>query len=70
MKTISQIRKKTNQLKSNLSKKQIVENFGDKEIRKLESFIGDIYAYSYLDRLEINGITELFFNWCINYIRN
>ena len=67
MKSLSQIRKKCNTLKGQLRKKQVVENFGDKEIRKLEDFIGDIYSYDYSDRMEIIGTTNDFADFCGNY---
>ena len=68
MKTLSQIRKKANYLKNKLSKtKNIYENFGDKEQRQLNDFIGNEWDYDYFTRLEINNIQSDFFNFCINY---
>jgi len=67
MKSLTQIRKRASTLKSSLRKKPIRENFGDKEIRKLEDFIGDIYSYSYTDRMEIIKITNEMADWCSNY---
>lgn len=67
MKSLTQIRKRASTLKSSLRKKPIRENFGDKEIRKLEDFIGDIYSYSYINRMEIIKITNDLADWCGNY---
>ncbi len=70
LKTMGQIRKRVSTLKRVLREKEIYENFGDNEIRKLENFIGDIYSYSYDDRMEIISITEHFSSWCANYTGN
>ncbi len=67
MKTISQIHRKIKQLKNKLSKKTIKENFGDKEQRELDEFIGDKYEYDYGTRLVINDVVNLFSNWCGDY---
>ena len=67
LKTMGQIRKRMSALKVILRKKEVYENFGDKEIRKLENFIGDIYSYSHDDRMEIISITNHFADWCGNY---
>lgn len=67
MRTVDQIRKKAGSLKKKLEVKPIVENFGDKEIRELENFIGYLYGYSYFDRLAINQIQKEFFDWCCNF---
>ena len=67
MKTLNQILKKSAQLQYRLTKKQVHENFGDKEMRALDDFIDDIYGYSYDERLAINKITENFFDFCVNY---
>ena len=67
MKTLNQILKKSAQLQYRLTKKQVHENFGDKEMRVLDDFIDDIYGYSYDERLAINKITENFFDFCVNY---
>ena len=66
-KTLNQILKKSAQLQYRLTKKQVHENFGDKEDSILDDFIGDIYGYSYDERLAINKITENFFDFCVNY---
>jgi len=67
MKTILQITNKIKQLKNKLSKKAVRENFGDKEQRQLDDFIGNTYDYSYDDRLMINSIVNVFHDWCGNY---
>ena len=66
MKTLDNIKFKSHLLQRRLSSKEIVENFGDKEIRELEDFVGDIYGYSYYNRLEIIKILNLFSEWCWN----
>ena len=67
MKTLSQIKRKAAAFKKSLMKKQIIENFGDNEMRKLDDFIGDIYDYPYSKRMVIIIITGDFFDWCVNY---
>ena len=67
MKTLNQILKKSAQLQYRFTKKEVRENFGDKDMRILDDFIGDIYGYSYDERLAINEITGNFFNFCVNY---
>lgn len=67
MKTVNQIRKKAEALKSELrNEKVLYENFGYKEQQQLDTFIGNIYEYSYEDRIAITAITSTFFDWCIN----
>ena len=67
MKTTKQIRNKIDTLKQKLRKKRIVENFGDKEQRELEVYIGSIWDYDYSDRMLIASMTKQFFEWCYNY---
>ena len=67
MRTVAQVRRKADSLKKKLEPKPIVENFGDKEIRELENFIGNSYNYSYLDRLAIDRIQKEFYSWCCNF---
>lgn len=67
MRTNSQINKKISQLKTKLRKRQIYENFGQKEVKQLEEFIGPIFDYSYDERLRNIGIIRDFDNWCMNY---
>jgi hypothetical protein len=67
MKTMNQILKKSAALQYRLTKKQVRENFGDKEMRLLDDFIGSPYDYSYDNRLAINTITGNFFDFCVNY---
>jgi len=65
--TIQEIRRKAEILKNRLKREEPHENFGDKEARILEEFIGDIYEYDYFDRQEIWNILDNFRNWCANY---
>lgn len=67
MKSIQQILGKANKLKRQLKGKAICENFGDRAQLLLSQYIGDIYQYSYGDRLSIGQITSNFFNWCSTY---
>ena len=68
MKSIKQINAKVKTLTTKLqAEKAVYENFGDKEERDIDDFIGDRYEYSYADRLEINGIVIKFANWCSDY---
>ena len=55
-------------IESRLKKKPLVENFGDKEIRELEDFIGDIYEYPYGTRLIVQDRIQDFCDWCANYV--
>jgi hypothetical protein len=64
MRTLNEIVKKVNSLKKQLQNKQVYENFGDKQMGKLDDFIGDIYEYDYHRRQSIFEIKEDFFNWC------
>lgn len=64
MKSIKQINLKIIELKTNLQIAPIVENFGIKELRELNDYIGDVYEYPYFDRMEINILTSSFFEWC------
>ena len=67
MKTKTQILKRIAALKTTLKKKQIYENFGQKEVRKLEEFIGPVYDYPYETRLENISLISAFDDWCMNY---
>jgi len=67
MKTISQIKEKASALKRSLAGKPIVENFGEKQMRALDDYVGDIYDYPYSKRMVIIIITGDFFDWCVNY---
>jgi hypothetical protein len=69
MKTISQVARKTKLLKEKLKKKPLVENFGNKEQRQLDDYVGYTYDYPYFERQKILAITNGFFSWCINYTR-
>lgn len=64
MKDIKQIENKINQLMIKLSKKPLRENFGDKEIRELEEYVGYIWDYSYEERMKIMKLQSEFFTWC------
>ena len=68
MRTIEQIKNKVKSLTLKLKKKSLYENFGEKEIRMLNDYVGDIYAdYSYGDRLTIYKIINEFSDWCGTY---
>jgi hypothetical protein len=69
MKTPNQIRLKLRRLKSQLERKPVVENFGQKEVALLEKFIGDVYEFSYDERIENLNIIRDFDDWCMNYTR-
>ena len=58
---------KTRQLKARAIKNGMRENFGQKELRLLEEFIGPVYDYSYDDRLVNIGIIRDFDDWAMNY---
>ena len=67
MRTTKQIKDKIDALKQKLHKKQVYENFGDKEQRELDEYIGDIWDYDYSNRMIIAPMTKQFFEWCYNY---
>ena len=71
MKTFNQITNKKQSLKRQLvkqaQKQGIYENFGEKEQRILDGFIGDAYEYSYQDRQKIDALTREFSSWCMNF---
>ena len=69
MKTTKQIKSKAEELQKRLTGQHIYENFGQKEIRDLDTFIGDIWGYSYFDRAEVNQIKISFFHWCTTYTK-
>ena len=67
MKTFTQIAKKARQLRDKLSKvkrEDIYENFGDKECRELDDFIGDFYSYDCRERSKIIAVQINLRNWC------
>ena len=45
------------------------ENMSDKYITEFEKHVGDIYSYSYDDRLEINEIEDDLLNYIISAIK-
>ena len=67
MKSIKLIEQKIKQLQTKLKNKSLAENFGDKEQRILEDFVGDIYEYPYGTRLIIQDRIHDFSEWCMNY---
>jgi len=67
VKTLTQIRDKIKRLKKELNGKKVYENFGDNEQRELDDYIGDIWSYSYEDRILIASYAKQFFEWCYNY---
>lgn len=70
MKTITQIANKARALKNKLSKVKrgdIYENFGDKECRELEEFIGFFYDYDSSIRAKIITIQMNLRSWAERY---
>jgi deoxyadenosine/deoxycytidine kinase len=65
--TLKQINTRITKLKNHLKTTAICENFGDRQIRELDSFIGDIYSYSFNDRMAIVKEQREFANWCMHY---
>ena len=66
-KSIVQIKAKITLLTRKLDGKPVVENFGDREIRQLDDYIGNIYDYPCLQRPHINELRLNFNNWCGTY---
>ena len=50
-----------------LSGRPVVENFGDRQIKNLEDYAGDVWSYSVKDRAMIISIVDNFRAWCHNY---
>jgi len=69
-KTIGEIEHKAMYLKEHLMRKEIIENFGEREQHILDKYIGDVYDYPYYKRQKIHDITGNFFNWCASYDGN
>ena len=68
MRSLSDIKSKIFSLKKKLSNELVmVENFGEKEIRKIDDFIGDIWEYPYSQRQKIISLTNKFCDWCATY---
>ena len=67
MRTFTAICNKIEQLKDNLAKKEVYEDFGQKEIHELNDFIGDFWSYDNLERLAIMTVQTNFSNWCGTY---
>ncbi len=67
MTSLFNIRRKVTSLKRGLVGKQVYENFGEKEQRELDDYIGDFCDYPYEDKLIIIGIYNDFSKWCQTY---
>ena len=67
------IRNTAKKLKSSyrkeVAKSGYSENMSDKYITKFEDCVGDIYSYSYFDRLKINRIEDDLLNYVISAIK-
>lgn len=62
-----QIENKIKRAKVRLLQQEIKENFGQFEVRKLESEIGNIYDYPYQERQKILTAINQFDSWCYNF---
>ena len=66
------IRNTAKKLKSSyrkeVAKSGYSENMSDKYITEFEKIVGDIYSYSYFDRLKINRIEDDLLNYVISAI--
>lgn len=67
MKTLPQIKSKIKSLKRLLSKRKVRENFGEKEIQKLDDFIDNFWSYPQDIRLIIFRLKNDFAEWCYSY---
>lgn len=67
MKTLQQIKRKADSLRASLQHKPICENFGEREVRNLDAYIGDVYAYPWRDRPAIIRVRDEFSDWCMNF---
>jgi hypothetical protein len=68
MPTVKQVQAKANALQKKLTGKTVVENFGQREVRQLQDFAGNIFTdYPYSERRQVLGIIDRFDSWCMNY---
>jgi len=67
LKKVEDILMKAAKLTGKLNGKPVKENFGAKEIRELNDYIGTIWEYEYNDRCAIIIIQKSFSDWCGNY---
>ena len=67
MRTLPQIYKKADSLQRELRLKAelrgVYENFGDKEEKTLQNYVGGVYDYDYFTRLTVEKILSAFFDW-------
>ena len=66
-KTVRQVLAKRDRLKARLRKQEPRENFGDREVRRLEDYVGAIWDYDYHHRRTIDAIVREFARWCSEY---
>jgi hypothetical protein len=67
-KTIRQIHDKIDKITKKLKKKsKIYENFGEKEAKQLDKYIGDIWDYSFNERHDIRQAIKYFNIWREEY---
>ena len=67
MKTIIQIKQKIKRLQSRLRGCSVCENFGEKQIKELGDFVGDIFEYSYEERKIVVSLINDFSRFCYNF---
>lgn len=68
MKTLIQIHNKAITFANKLSKsKTMFENFGQKEVRELKNYIGDVYEYPIEQRQEIFAQITALDNFAMNF---
>lgn len=67
MKTPKQIERKIATLKKRLNGRRVYENFGEKEQRELDDFIGFIHDYDYKSKPIVTTMVNEFCEWCYTY---
>jgi DNA polymerase III delta prime subunit len=66
MKILNKLNNEIQKLQTKLSKMEVYEDFGQKEVRKLREKYVDISDYS-KESIQIQNTIDNFSNWCSNH---
>lgn len=66
MKVLNKLNNEIQKLQTKLSKMEVYEDFGQKEVRKLREKYVDISDYSN-ESIQIQNTIDNFSNWCSNF---
>lgn len=66
MKILNKVNNEIQKLQTKLSKTEVYEDFGQKEVRKLREKYVDISDYSN-ESIQIQNTIDNFSNWCSNF---